>query len=643
MTAEISDEGRFRRLVEAITDYAIYMLDPSGIVTSWNAGAQRFKGYAADEIIGQHFSRFYTEEDKQRGLPAHALKTAREEGKFEAEGWRVRRDGSRFWAHVVIDPIRDSGGRLMGFAKITRDLTERKRAADTLRQSEEQFRRLVQGVTDYAIYMLSPEGIVTNWNLGAERIKGYKPEEIIGKHFSLFYAPEDRQHGEPQQALDIALREGRSEREGWRLRKDGTRFWSHVVVDPIRDDNGEVIGFAKITRDITERRNTQAALEQAREALFQSQKMEAIGQLTGGVAHDFNNLLMAVLGSLELLKKRLSDDPVSLRLLNNAVLGATRGTSLTQRMLAFARRQNLDPKPTDLLGLAQSMRDLLQGSLGTGIEIEMRFPRSLGTVMADDNQLELAILNLAVNARDAMPNGGKLVLSAEAHAVGPNHATGLLSGRYVRLAVSDTGEGMDAETLTRATEPFFTTKGTGKGTGLGLSMVHGMTAQMGGRLLLTSQMGKGTTAEIWLPAAETAEPRPAEKPGPETTQTRPLRVLAVDDDTLVLFNTTAMLEDMGHTVREANSGARALELLEQEPFDLLITDQAMPKMTGTQLLDIVARKWPDLPVILATGYAEIPGGTIPNVPKLDKPFSGDGLAHAVHKAMTARRAATIPA
>ncbi len=230
------DEDRYRVLVQAVSDYAIYMLDQSGIVTSWNAGAERFKGYSSSEIIGQHFSRFYTDEDRESGLPAQALEISARQGKFESEGWRVRRDGTRFWAHVVIDPIRDPGGRLTGFAKVTRDLTERRKAEDELRKSQEQFQRLVQGVTDYAIYMLDPDGMVASWNSGAERIKGYSEDEIVGKHFSQFYTPEDRERGSPQTALETAEREGRVEREGWRVRKDGTRFWSHVVIDAIRDE-----------------------------------------------------------------------------------------------------------------------------------------------------------------------------------------------------------------------------------------------------------------------------------------------------------------------------------------------------------------------------------------------------------------------
>jgi PAS domain S-box-containing protein len=624
------DNARYRRLVEAVTDYAIYMLDAGGHVTSWNPGAQRFKGYTPEEIIGQHFSRFYTEEDRAAGLPQRVLEICAREGKFEGEGWRLRRDGTRFWAHVVVDPIRDPDGRLIGYAKITRDLTERRQAEDELRASQEQFRLLVQGVTDYAIYMLSPEGIVTNWNAGAARIKGYSAAEIVGQHFSRFYTPEDRLAGLPAIALATALKAGRFEKEGWRLRKDGSRFWAHVIIDPIRLPDGTLNGFAKITRDITERKEAQEKLEKAREALFQSQKMDAVGQLTGGVAHDFNNLLMAVLGSLELLRKRLPDDPAITRLLDNATLGAKRGATLTQRMLSFARRQEMNVKTLDVGRLVEGLRELLERSLGTQAELRIEiFPR-LPPVRADENQLELALLNLAVNARDAMPDGGIIRISAGIAQAQAQDGSGQAPGAYIRLAVEDNGEGMDAETLARATEPFFTTKGVGKGTGLGLSMVHGMAAQMGGRLLLKSVRGTGTMAEIWLPAASgEGVAGDAEKPGSEPAAAKPLRVLAVDDDSLVLFNTIAMLEDLGHVALEAASGAQALALLRREAIDLVITDQSMPQMTGLQLVEAIRAEWPGLPVILATGYAELPGGAGANLPKLNKPFSEEELARAL--------------
>ncbi|MGW9947676.1 PAS domain S-box-containing protein [Rhizobium leguminosarum] len=629
----LDEEGRFRLLVDAITDYAIYMLSPEGIITSWNAGAQRFKGYKPSEILGEHFSRFYLEEDRAAGIPARALATAAEHGRFEGEGWRQRKDGTRFWAHVIIDPIRRPSGELIGYAKITRDLTERRAAEQTIRQSEEQFRRLVQGVSDYAIYMLDPNGNVSSWNFGAERIKGYRPQEIIGRHFSTFYTPEDRAAGLPETALSLARAEGRFEREGWRVRKDGSRFWASVVIDVIRDDDGDVLGFAKITRDITEKMETQRALEQAREELFQSQKMEAIGQLTGGIAHDFNNLLMAVLGSLEILKKRMPQDLSLTSLVDNAMQGAQRGAALTQRMLAFSRRQELHVEPIDVSGLVRGMMDMLSRSLGPLTVIETSFPVRLPTILTDPNQLEMAILNLVVNARDAMPSGGRIVLRASEESLLSGEGP-LSAGRYVRIAVIDEGEGMDAKTLQQAITPFFTTKGVGKGTGLGLSMVQGLASQSGGRLVMKSSLGEGTTAELWFPVAvvEQVTEAAAERPLQEENAARRLRIVAVDDDGLVLMNTTLMLEDLGHTVFEAMAGPEALDILRKQQVDLVICDHAMPRMTGAQLAEAIRNEWPDMPIILATGYAEIPEGAgIVDLPRLGKPFSQAQLAEAISR------------
>jgi PAS domain S-box-containing protein len=627
-----SEAERFRLLVEAVSDYAIYMIDPSGIVTSWNAGAERIKGYKAGEIVGRNFATFYEEADRKAGVPQRVLAIAGRDGKFQAEGWRVRKDGSRFWAFVIIDAIYDDG-ELIGFAKITRDLTERRKAEEELRRSEELFRRLVEGVTDYAIYMLDPNGIVSNWNAGAQRIKGYGPDEIVGQHFSIFYTDEDRSRGEPANSLAIAEREGRFEAEAWRQRKDGSRFWANVVIDAIREPSGRLLGFAKITRDISERREAQLALDRTREALLHSQKIEAIGKLTGGVAHDFNNLLTVVLGSLDLLRRYMPDDPRVTRLLDNALQGAQRGATLTQRMLAFARRQELDLRPVDLVELTRGMRDLLQRSLGPQIAIETRFPLSLDNVTADPHQLETALLNLAINARDAMPGGGVLTIAAR-NDVTVGDAR-LRPGRYVRLTLRDTGEGMDADTLARATEPFFTTKGTGKGTGLGLSMVHGMVEQLGGQLILHSMPGEGTTAELWLPAAERpAAAADSAAPMPATEQTQALTILAVDDDALVLANTRAMLEDLGHTVIVAYSGDQALERLERTPaIDLVITDHAMPRMTGSDLAKKIKAHYPDMPIILATGYAELPPDADANLPRLSKPYRQDALAQAVADAI----------
>lgn len=627
------DEERYRLLVDAITDYAIFMLDADGRIVSWNPGAQRFKGYEAWEVLGKHFSHFYTPEDRLARLPEKALRTAASEGRFESEGWRVRKDGNRFWAHVIIDPIWGRSGELLGFAKVTRDLTERKQAEVELKRSERQFQILVQGISDYALYMLDPDGYVSSWNVGAERIKGYQAEEIVGKHFSQFYTEEDRERGEPQRSLDMVRKEGRTEREGLRQRKDGTRFWAHVIIDAIHDDNGELIGFAKITRDITEKIEAQKELAKAREELFQAQKMEAIGQLTGGVAHDFNNLLMAVLGSLEILKKRLPQDPSITPLLDNAIQGAERGAALTQRMLAFSRRQQLNMQTVDAPALIGNMMDFVQRSLGAEVRIETRFSGNVAPVVTDPVQLETALLNLVVNARDAMPGGGLITIAAEDY-VADEHHKQLKPGHYVRLSVADTGEGMDSETISRAAIPFFTTKGVGKGTGLGLSMVQGLTEQSGGKLLIESKKGHGTTVSLLLPVADVNDCPPPSETAMSALVDPPkgnLTILAVDDDALVLMNTTLMLEDLGHTVIEAYSGVDALRELKSgaHKVDLVITDHSMPRMTGSELAAAIREEWPGLPVVLATGYAELPSGGDNRLPRLPKPFSQNQLQETI--------------
>ena len=318
--------------------------------------------------------------------------------------------------------------------RLNQALEAQERAAEaTLRNSEAQFRLLVQGVTDYSIYMLGLDGRVASWNAGAQQIKGYLPEEIIGQHFSRFYTEEDRQNGEPERALATAMREGRFEKEGLRVRKNGERFWANVIIDAIRGDDGEIIGFAKITRDITEQREARAALDRARERLFHSQKMEAVGQLTGGIAHDFNNLLTAVIGSLEIAERRVSDASVK-RLISNAMRGAQRGAALTQRMLVFARRHELNPQPLDIPMLVRGMSEMLERSLGPSVLIETRFPLNLPWIKTDPNQLEMALLNLMVNARDAMPQGGPIIVAAFSEAVGEGQQ--LRPGSYVCLSGS---------------------------------------------------------------------------------------------------------------------------------------------------------------------------------------------------------------
>src|SRR5712675_1153938 len=390
--------------------------------------------------------------------------------------------------------------------------------------------------------------------------------------------------------------------------------------------------------------------ETALAQLFEAQKMDTIGRLTGGVAHDFNNLLMAVLGSLALLEKRLgAEDQHCRRLLQNAVQGAQRGAALTQRLLAFSRRQELKPESVDVAHLVSGMEELLKRALGHGIELTLNFPSGLPPLLADANQLELALLNLALNARDAMPAGGRLMVSAAAESKTHGGADSRLApGDYLRISIVDTGVGMDNSTLNKATEPFFTTKGPGKGTGLGLSMVQGLAAQSGGMLDIHSEPDAGTTIDLWLPRATTSavSVTRAAQATHLLPHTEPCRVLVVDDDLLVMTGTAAMIDDLGHTSIEAHSAAEALAKLDSGiEVDVVITDHAMPSMTGLQLAECIRDRFPGLPIILATGYAELPADPVKlGLLKLTKPCTQQEIAAAIHQALTSRGAVkTFPA
>ena len=595
---DLTDEGRFRLLVSSVSDYAIYMLDLNGYVSSWNAGAQRFKGYQAHEIIGQHFSVFYTEEDRAAGIPAKALRTAREAGKFEAEGWRVRKDGKRFWASVVIDPIRDNSGRLIGFAKVTRDMTERKAAQEALRESEERFRLLVQGVTDYAIYMLSPTGLVTNWNAGAERIKGYTHDEVVNSHFSRFYTEEERRKEVPLKALAAAEETGRFEQEGWRVRKDGTRFWAHVVIDAIRDERGKLLGFAKVTRDITEKKQAEEALKQADAALFQSQKMEAIGQLTGGIAHDFNNLLAVLSSSLDVLATRLRDRD-DIRILASMRRTVERGATLTQQLLAFARRQPLKVDTYNINSLIDGFEAVLRRAVNPSTRFDINLAPGLRPASLDAARFEAALLNLVVNARDAMPDGGRLNLSTENVELGDRHVGNLPAGSYIKVSVMDTGVGMSPEVIARAFDPFFTTKEIGKGTGLGLSQVYGFIAQSGGDVVLESVPGKGSTVSIYLPALASADMDTGTRNDADTDT-----VLIVEDEPELIEVAATLFRSMGYEVLTASNGMDALDIIERKrKINILFADVIMPNgMTGIELARLARDRCPGLKIILASGY-----------------------------------------
>lgn len=594
-----ADEKRFKLLVSGISDYAIYMLDPDGYINSWNAGAERFKGYVAEEIVGKHFSHFYTPEDRAAGTPEKALRIARDQGKFEAEGWRVRKDGSRFWAHVVIDPIRNQSGNLVGFAKITRDITERKLAQEALEESEQRFRLLVQGVTDYAIYMLSPNGEVTNWNSGAERIKGYTEDEVVGTHFSRFYTPEDQVKKIPAHALATAANEGRFEQEGWRVRKDGTRFMAHVVIDAIRDESGRLVGFAKITRDITEKQKAAAALELANAALFQSQKMEAIGQLTGGVAHDFNNLLSVVASGLDILSMRLHGDK-EVKLIEGMHRAVTRGATLTQQLLSFARRQPLKEQKENVNRLLANFEPVLRRAGNSSIAFKFMLAPDLRMISIDAARLEATVLNLVVNGRDAMPRGGTLTLATENVELVEHHKIGkLTAGAYIKISVADTGEGMTPDVAAKVFEPFFTTKEPGKGTGLGLSQVYGFIAQSGGEVTVETEAGKGSVFNLYLPAVDEALDAPVQDQHSDTDT-----VLIVEDEPDVLEVTAELFRSLGYEVRSAGNANDALDILKRTPdIDILFTDVMMPNgMSGIELAKLTRTLYPTIKIMLASGY-----------------------------------------
>ena len=588
---------RFRHFIANVTDYAIYMLSPDGTVVTWNAGAERFKGYRPEEIIGHHFSAFYTEQDQAQGRPAHALELARTSGKFEDEGWRVRKDGTRFWASVVLDPIRDDAGNLLGFTKITRDITQQRAAQEELHASEERFRLLVQGVTDYAIYMLSPTGQVTNWNEGARRIKGYQAEEIVGQHFSVFYTPEDSAAQAPQMALQAALGEGRFEKEGWRVRKDGTRFWAHVVIDAIHAPSGELLGFAKVTRDITERRLANEQLANTREALFQSQKMESIGKLTGGIAHDFNNLLNVVMNGLELL--RISGDRINqAKTLDTMERAVQRGAALTQQMLAFARQQPLRQEAHEIGRVIRSFEAVLRRAIPSGMQLRLRLVDDTSQAMIDPTQFEAALLNLVVNARDAISGHGTVDVETATIELSAAEIEQLPAGKYVRVTVKDAGSGMSPETLARAVEPFFTTKEIGKGTGLGLSQVYGMAQQCQGAMKIDSRVGEGTTITLYFPAVAAAAQSAA-----ASHENRAEKVLLVDDQPDVLESAMALFDHLGYEVLSANNGVEALETLRANPdISILFSDVVMPEMNGVELGKIARKEFPEMKVVLASGY-----------------------------------------
>jgi PAS domain S-box-containing protein len=616
-----------RQLLDALP-VAIYTTDAAGRITFFNQAAVEFSG-RTPEIGSDHWCvtwRLYWPDGRPMAHDECPMARALKEDRPIRGGEAIaeRPDGTRvpFMAYPM--PLHDASGRLIGAVNMLVDITaakevdqargllnetleqrveERTRqlteASTRFRESERRFRLFVEGVTDYAIFMLDTEGVITNWNAGAERIKGYQAAEIIGQHFSVFYRSKDREDGLPSRALTIAAQDGRFEAEGWRIRKDGSRFWANVVIDAVHDDAGVLIGFAKITRDMTERR----AVE---EQLRQSQKMEAVGQLTNGVAHDFNNLLATIIPNLELAQSSIKQERV-LKYLENAIRSAERGAQLTNQLLAFSRRHEVLTEPVDVNQVVSDACEMLPRTIGPAIAIETVLDGDAWWAMTEPGQLELAILNLAINARDAMLAGGKLTIATKNIARGYGRGVPPLDpGDYVMISVADTGTGMSEEVRSRAFEPFFTTKEVHKGTGLGLSMVYGFANQSRGTVTIDSEIGKGTVVQICLPRAplRSADAEEAAEQG-RCNAGPPSRILLVDDNSAVRAITATMLQTLGHDTVEAAGGQEALDLLERDRrFDLLMVDLAMPNMHGDEFAARARELIPCVPTLFVTGYAE---------------------------------------
>jgi PAS domain S-box-containing protein len=467
-----------------------------------------------------------------------------------------------------------------------------------LNDSERSFRLLVAAVTDYALYMLDPTGIITNWNAGGERIKGYSSDEIVGQHFSRFYTESDRASGKPARALATARDAGRYEEEGWRVRKDGSFFWASVIIDPIKDEHGKLIGFAKITRDITERREAQQRYEKIQQQLAESQKFDALGQLTGGVAHDFNNLLMIVTGSLPILRRAAGDDPKLRRVVQAVETATQRGAALTSQLLTFARRQRVNPQLICVADRVNSIREVLNAALGSSSRMVLDVADNSWPVMVDPTEFETALVNLVVNARDAMPASGTVTIEVKNVVLTDNGH----QGEYVAVSVKDTGVGIPDDIQRKVFDPFFTTKPVGKGTGLGLSQVYGFAHQAGGTVNLESKLGQGTRVIINLPRGMTATTNQAIV---NETPTATGTVLLVEDNPDVATACSGLLEQLGYDVRWAADAEAAWREIDNEGIDMVLSDVVMPgKRDGVDLARAIKAKHPDMPVLLTTGYTD---------------------------------------
>jgi PAS domain S-box-containing protein len=641
-----------------------------------------FTGRTMDQEFGNGWAEGVHREDFDRCLEIYVTQfDARQPFRMQ---YRLRRhDGEYRWIDDIGTPRYANNGAFLGYigscidihdarrseielralkesletnlaermAELRTQAAAREQSEEAAKQSELQFRTLVQGLKDHAIYMLDPNGRVRSWNSGAQRIKGYAAEEIIGEHFFRFYTDEAQREGLPMRALAQAARDGKHESEGWRVRKDGSRFWASVVIDPIADRAGEIIGFAKVTRDISEQHKAEEFMEAARDRLLQAQKMESIGQLTGGVAHDFNNLLTIIMGNLETAQRHIGSLSGGMsaqlgRLVGNAMRGAQRAATLTQRLLAFSRRQPLNPKTLDVNKFVVGISDFLQRSLGETIKVEAVGGAGLWQVEVDAGQLEAAMVNLAVNARDAMAEGGKLTIETSNAFLDQDYCRAnpeVLPGQYALISVTDTGTGMTKEVQDRAFEPFFTTKVVGQGTGLGLSQVYGFVKQSGGHVKIYSEIGEGTTVKIYLPRI-TGEIHPEEAaPSERGHEGLDETILVVEDDADVRAYIVEVLHDLNYDVLEAADAASALALLERTgaEIDLLLSDVVLPEMNGRELAKVLLDRWPSLSVLFMTGYSRNAivhqGRLDPGVEVIQKPITQADLASRVRDLLDAAR------
>jgi PAS domain S-box-containing protein len=625
LEAEIAERIRERDRIWQVSEDLLGVTNFEGYFTSVNPAWTRLLGWTEDEIKQMHVSELRHPDDAPHSIAgrrqlAQGVPTVRMENRFR------HKDGSWRWIYWTMTA---ENGLIY---VIGRHVTTEKLATEALRESERQFRLFSEAVTDYALVRLDPQGIVAGWNTGAARIKGYAEHEIVGQHFSTFYTVADRAAGLPERVLATAAATGTSTAESWRVRKDGSLFFASVVIDAIRDEEGKLIGFAKITRDITERREAEAKLQRAQEQLAQAQTMEALGQLTGGIAHDFNNMIMVVSGNAQLLKERVHDQR-NLRAIEAIENAAARGETLTRQLLAFSRRQSLNPTVISLRRRLATFRDLLASSARGDIELVFDVGRNVWPVAVDVHELELALINLVVNARDAMPDGGMITISAKNVHLQPEDTPDRLSGDFVALSVTDTGCGIAPDILPKVFEPFFTTKQLDKGTGLGLSQVYGLTRQSGGTVTIASRLGEGTTVTIYLP--HSTRPLSQEPIAHGTPPRGRETVLVVEDNPEVQEVAGLLLDQLGYRVLHAPSGAAALELLASgEAIDLVFTDVVMPgELDGLVLARRIKEMYPDIAVLLTSGYAKAWHTLEAGLPIIRKPYQLPSLARAVREAL----------